>query len=134
MSKGQFAASLASIPILIFCLQLIASERVEVVFLHTLDEATKEISTRLWVADDDGYQYLRVGADGSEWFTRLTARETVDLTRNNRRYTYTWALRENKSDKINDLMREKYGWGDSFIGMITGGRQNSIPIELRLAN
>ena len=134
MSKGQFAAFLASIPILIFCFQLIASERIEVVDIHTLDETMGEVSTRLWVVDDDGYQYLRVGADGSEWFTRLKSQETLDLTRNNRRYTYAWVLREDKSQKINHLMHEKYGWGDYFIGMITGGRQNSIPIELRLAN
>ena len=85
-------------------------------------------------ADDDGYQYLRVGADGSEWFARLQLQEVVDLTRNGRRYKYTWALREEKSQKINLLMREKYGWSDSFIGILTGGRENSTPIELRLAN
>jgi hypothetical protein len=134
MSKIQFIVSLASIPILVFILQLIASERVEVVDLHTVDETIEEISTRLWVADDGGYQYLRVGSDGSDWFTRLQSQEKVDLTRNNRRYTYVWALREDKSQRINRLMREKYGWGDSFIGLITGGRENSIPIELRITN
>ena len=56
---------------LVFLLQLFASERVEVVDLHTLDQTSKEVTTRLWVVDDGGYQYLRVGSDGSDWFTRL---------------------------------------------------------------
>ncbi len=135
MSKAFSSFStLALVVTLTYIIQLFASERVEVVELYTVDQAAKEMSTRLWVADDDGYQYLRVGKDGSEWFARLQLQEIVELTRNGRRYRYTWALREEKSQKINRLMREKYGWGDSFIGTLTGGRENSVPIELRLSN
>ena len=135
MSKAySILAMVASIPIILFCTQFLASERIEVVKLYTFDETSTEVATRLWVADDGGYQYLRVGADGAEWFARLQLQEVVDLTRNGRRYKYTWALREEKSQKINLLMREKYGWSDSFIGILTGGRENSTPIELRLAN
>ena len=43
----------------------IASERVEVVDLYTTDVDGEAVSTRLWIVDDGGYQYLRVGADGS---------------------------------------------------------------------
>ena len=114
-------------------IQLVASERVEVVKLHTTDCEGEEIITRLWVVDYGGYQYLRVGADGSGWFDRLQAAEMVDITRNDRRYSYSWTTRQSKSEQINELMREKYGWGDSFIGHLTGGRDGSIPIELRLA-
>jgi hypothetical protein len=135
MSKAfSFFLTLALVVILLFIIQLLASERVEVVELYTVDQKDKEVSTRLWVADDHGYQYLRVGADGSEWFDRMQLQEIVELTRNGRRYKYTWALREEKSQKINRLMYEKYGWSDSFIGTLIGGRENSIPIELRLAN
>ncbi|GIT20681.1 MAG: hypothetical protein CM1200mP40_03630 [Gammaproteobacteria bacterium] len=31
-------------------------------------------------------------------------------------------------------MRDKYGWGDSLIEILVGGREASIPIELQLAN
>ena len=135
MSKAySILAIVALIPIILFSAQFLASERIEVVELYTFDETSTEVAARLWVADDGGYQYLRVGADGSEWFSRLQLQEIVDLTRNGRRYKYTWALRAEKSQKINLLMREKYGWSDSFIGILTGGRENSIPIELRLAN
>ena len=127
-----FFAFLLGLTTLLYLTQLVASERIEVVELYTLNEKGEEIITRLWVVDDGGYQYLRVGADGSEWFDRLQSAEVADLTRNSRRYSYSWSTKQNKSAQINQLMREKYGWGDSFIGFLTGGRYGSIPIELRL--
>ena len=129
----KFPILLVSLIIVIYLVQLIASERVEVVELHTLNNEGEEIITRLWVVDYGGYQYLRVGADGSGWFDRLQAAEMVDITRNDRRYSYSWTTRQSKSAQINELMREKYGWGASFIGHLPGGRDGSIPIELRLA-
>ena len=129
----KFPILLVSLITVIYLVQLIASERVEVVELHTLNNEGEEIITRLWVVDDEGYQYLRVGADGSGWFDRLRAAEMVDITRNGRRYSYSWTTRQSKSAQINLLMRGKYGWGDSFIGYLTGGRDGSIPVELRLA-
>tara|TARA_B100001029_G_scaffold62753_1_gene50827 strand:- start:451 stop:864 length:414 start_codon:yes stop_codon:yes gene_type:complete len=132
-SSHLFAMIALGLPILLFLVQLFASERIEVVELHTSIETSEEITTRLWVVDDDGYQYLRVGSEGSDWFNRLQATETIDVTRNGRRYGYSWSLRPDKSTEINSLMQHKYGWGDSFIGFLTGGRVGSIPIELKLA-
>ena len=129
----KFSIPLTGLIILIYLIQLVASERVEVVKLHTTDYGGEEIITRLWVVDYGGYQYLRVGVNGSGWFDRLQAAEMVDITRNDRRYSYSWITRQSKSAQINELMREKYGWGDSFIGHLTGGRDGSIPIQLRLA-
>ena len=126
--------SVVGLVVLVFVLQLVASERVEVVELHTLDEQGEEVITRLWVVDDSGYQYLRVGEGGSGWFSRIQANEEFEVTRNDRRYKYTAVLREEESERINELMREKYGWGDSLIEILVGGREASIPIELQLAN
>ena len=119
---------------LLLVLQTIASERIEVVELHTLDELGEEVTTRLWVVDDDGYQYLRVGATGSDWIARLQVNNEFDVTRNGRRYTYTAKLRGEKSLGINALMQEKYTWGDTFFAIMTGSREGSIPVELHLAN
>ena len=129
----KFFIPLTCLIISIYLIRLVASERIEVVKLHTTNNQGEEIITRLWVVDYGGYQYLRVGADGSGWFDRLRAAEMVDITRNGRRYSYSWTTRQSKSARINELMRDKYGWGDSFIGYLTGGRGGSIPIELRLA-
>ena len=46
--------SVGGLVVLVFVLQLVASERVEVVELHTLDEQGEEVITRLWVVDDSG--------------------------------------------------------------------------------
>ena len=129
-----FLGSITGLVALLLVLQTIASERIEVVELHTLNELGEEMTTRLWVVDDDGYQYLRVGATGSDWFTRLQANNEFDVTRNGRRYTYTAKLRGEKSLGINALMQEKYTWGDTFFAIMTGSREGSIPVELHLAN
>ncbi len=119
--------------ILIFLiLQTLASERIEVVELTTTNELNENIVTRLWVVDDDGYQYLRVGATGSGWFDRLKSSDTVLVRRGDTLQRYKTLTRPDKSELINQLMREKYTWGDTFFATLFGGRQGSIPIELHL--
>ncbi|GAB5500866.1 MAG: hypothetical protein PsegKO_31770 [Pseudohongiellaceae bacterium] len=115
----------------IYILQRLASERVEVVELHTVDAAGEPVTTRLWVVDDGGYQYLRVGGDGSGWFSRLQAMPSVELSRDGQRARYEPVLRPDKSARINELMQAKYSWGDSVIAALVGSRDGSIPIELQ---
>ena len=112
----------------------IASERVEVVDLHTTDVDGEAVNSRLWIVDDGGYQYLRVGADGSGWFSRLQANGKFQVTRNGTTASYTAILREDKADTINQLMRTKYTWGDSVIAAMVGGRERAIPVELHPSN
>ncbi|MDA0687719.1 MAG: hypothetical protein O2948_03655 [Proteobacteria bacterium] len=122
--------SLIFLVIALLGIERLAAERVEVVELHTLDEKGENMTTRLWIVDDEGYQYLRVGADGSGWFSRITNNESIALTRNGQTATYTVALRPDKSERINALMQDKYTWGDTFIGIVVGSRDGSVPIEL----
>jgi len=127
---GWILGILVAFALAMTALQYVASERVEVVELHTLDENSEQVITRLWVVDDEGYQYLRVGADGSGWFTRLQADGNFQVTRNGTTATYTAELRPEKRDRINQLMQDKYSWGDTLIGYLAGSREGSIPIEL----
>ena len=108
----------------------IASERVEVVELHTIDADGEAVTTRLWMVDDAGYQYLRVGGDGSGWFSRLQANGEFQVTRSGNTATYTAVLRADKGDKINQLMQAKYTWGDSVMAAMVGSREGAIPVEL----
>ena len=108
----------------------IASERVEVVDLYTKDVDGEAVSTRPWIVDDGGYQYLRVGADGSGWFSQLQANGTFQVTRNGTTAAYTAVWREDKSDAINQLMQAKYTWGDSVMAAMVGSREGAIPVEL----
>ena len=110
--------------------QTAASERVEVVELHTVDASGEPQTTRLWIVDDEGFGYLRVGGDGSGWFSRLQANGEFKVTRQNSTASYTAVLRQDKRERINNLMNEKYTWGDDFINVLVGGRDGSIPIEL----
>lgn len=123
-------ASFIVLVIVLLGIERLAAERVEVVELHTLDESGEAVITRLWIVDDDGYQYLRVGADGSGWFSRIESSDSIELTRDGRTSTYTVELRPDKSERINALMQDKYTWGDSFIGAMLGSREGSLPIEL----
>lgn len=128
---GVVFGSLVLLVVALVGVERIAAERVEVVELHTVDAAGEPVTTRLWVVDDEGYQYLRVGADGSGWFSRLQAMDAVELTRAGERAGYATVLRPDKSERINDLMQAKYTWGDAFIAALVGSREGSVPIELQ---
>lgn len=124
-------AALVSVVALLGIAQTIASERIEVVELHTKDSAGEPVTTRLWVVDHQGFQYLRVGADGSGWFSRLQDNQQFELTRAEQTMAYGYVLQPAKSELVNGLMQQKYTWGDSFFAYMTGGRVGSIPIELQ---
>ena len=110
-------------------LQFAASERVEVVELHTIDDSGKAQVTRLWVVDHDGHAYLR-GETGSGWFTRLQSADTITLTRRDQTSEFTHQVKNENIARINELMREKYTWGDQFIELALGSRAESNAIEL----
>ena len=127
-----------SVPIglvlVLLVVQTLAAERVEVVDLYTTDDSGEVQSTRLWVMDDEGFQYLRVGADGSAWFSRILQNGAIDAGRNGVTATYTVVQRLDKSDRINDMMQKKYTWGDTFFATMLGSRDGSIPLELHPVN
>ena len=121
---GLFALVLA-----VGVLQFAASERVEVVDLHTIDANGEKVSTRLWVVDYDGHAYLR-GDSPSGWFQRLQANEVVKMTRDGETLSYTHQLQNQNIGTINQLMRDKYTWGDQVIEVMIGTREKSNAIEL----
>ncbi len=110
-------------------LNYLASERVEVVTLHTVDAAGQPKETRIWVLDHEGRSYIRT-SEGSGWHARLVANPTFEITRDGDRRTYSSAQRPDLRETLNGLFREKYGWGDAFISMIVGGREQAIILEL----
>ena len=111
-------------------LERIAAERVEVVELVALNAEGELQTTRLWIADDEGMAYLRVGADGSGWYDRIRLNETVTVIRGARAENFRVVPRPEKSARINELMRRKYTWGDAFIAALVGSREGSLPLEL----
>ena len=125
-------ATLLFLAIGVFGLQYVASERVEVVQLHTLDANGEELTTRLWVVDDEGYQYLRAGDTDSGWAARLLASPSFALTRHGGQLRYVAVVRPDKRQRINDLMQAKYTWGDTVIALLVGDRDSAMPLELHM--
>ena len=123
--------SLLAIVVVLGIVERLASERIEVVELHTQDESGQEVTTRLWIVDYDGHPYLRTSDEQSGWFTRLNAQKKIKLTRTNNTLTYETTQAPELRDKINTLMHDKYTWGDSFIGAVFG-RDNAIPVRLAM--
>jgi hypothetical protein len=116
--------------LLVLGLQVIASERVEVVELETQDSAGQPVVTRLWIVDDEGSPYLRAGRDQSGWYGRLRARSEVRVTRGGKTQPYKAVARPELAERINHLMDEKYTWGNAIIGVMIGGRDGSMPVQL----
>ena len=112
-------------------LERLAAERIEVVELIAANEAGEKRITRLWVVDDEGMAYLRVGADGSGWYDRILMNDSVEVVREGVTAEYRVQARPEKSARINELMQQKYTWGDTLIGLMVGGREGSIPLELQ---
>ncbi len=112
-------------------LQYVASERVEVIELHTQDQTGDMVTTRLWVVDYEGVPYLR-GESESGWFQRLQSEELVEITRNGETRTYRHQIQNQHIDNINQLMRDKYTWGDEIIAFMLGSREQSNAVRLTL--
>ncbi len=131
MRKIILPIGMVMLAVLMFGLVIrLASERVEVVELHTPSESEEQVVTRLWIVDHEGLQYLRSAPEASGWFARLQTNKEIRLTRKDITQCYTTRLRRDKDAQINALMQAKYTWGDSLIGALFGGREGSIPIEL----
>ena len=86
-------------------LERLAAERIEVVELIAVDEVGDMQTTRLWVVDDEGTAYLRVGADGSGWYDRILLNDSVTVVREGVTAQYRAEARPEKSARINELMQ-----------------------------
>ncbi len=106
-----------------------AAESGEVVVLTTTDTEGSPLETRLWVVDHEGDQYLRAGNAAAGWYQRLVADNEVEVVRDGNGAVYLAAPDSSKTETVNDLMADKYGWADSYIGAIFP-RDNAIAIRL----
>ena len=107
----------------------------EVVILRPRD-GSRTATTRLWIVDDEGRPWLRAGSPGSGWLRRIAADPDVEMERAGRPLAVRAAPVSDPDvrDRINRLMREKYGFADrvvSFLVVLTAGdRARSVPVRL----
>lgn len=100
---------------------LFASEQGgEVVTLMTFDAEGKGSETRLWVVDDAGHAWLRAGQPGSSWLQRIQVVPDVVVRRAaaETRYRAVPVRGPAATERINALMRERYGLWDRWISLI----------------
>ena len=122
---GRFALAIGAL-----LAQAIASESGEVVVLHTTDATGIDVTTRVWIVDSDGAQWLRAGQPGTAWYVRLTEQPAIRVQRGDVVADYVAVPTPNAQALVNALMLRKYGWRDEFIGVMIGGRDGAIPIRL----
>ncbi len=131
MKKLGLMAAAFMVPVVAFFgLQIVASESGEVVVLHTEDGA-RGATTRLWVVDHQGHQWLRSGGGASSgWYGRLTAAPRVELERGGERRPYRAVVEPAMTGTVNRLMAEKYGWRDRVVGLLAGDRAAAVAVRL----
>lgn len=120
---------LVAVMLAMYAVQMIASESAEVVVLTTKTSSGEAQETRLWIVDHEGNQWLRSGSEIQSWYRNILEQSDVEIFRDSETETYTALPTENYREAVNGLMREKYGWADSYIGFFFS-RDNAIPIRL----
>lgn len=119
--------------LLLVIAQLLASESGEVLVLETLDADGRPHETRIWVVEDAGATWVRGGADAG-WVQRLLERPEVRAERAGEWSSFLAAPERDPAtrDRVNRLMREKYGFADLFIAVTLGDvdREGALPVRL----
>jgi len=110
--------ALVAVIVVLAGLQMFASEVGEVVVITTRDADGTPHRTRVWVVDHDGAQWIRSGSDSSGWFARLRAQPTLALQRDGATAEYRAVIVPEATEVVNELMAEKYGWADWYVGAI----------------
>ena len=112
-----------------FALEMLAAESGEVVVLTSRDAEGAPHETRLWVVDLDGRAWLRSGSGVAGWYGRLAASPEVEVERAGIGGRYRAVPLPEARERVNALMRDKYGLADRWIGFWFD-RSDAIPIRL----
>ena len=114
----------------VMLLQILASETGEVVVVATDAGGGESATTRLWVVDHADSQWLRVGVEGAGWFGRMTSNPLIGMQRGGTTAEYTAVPVPAAIPTVRGLMREKYGWRDSYIEFLFGGKAEAMAVRL----
>ncbi len=125
----RLIGALVAVVVVLFVVQILASESGEVVVITTTDATGAQHETHVWIVDNDGHAWLRSGSPKSAWYARLKETPTLELERAGTRSEYTVTAVPAKRAELNALMREKYGWADAYIGFFIS-RAEAVPIRL----
>lgn len=125
----RIAVALLVVVLTVGALEIVAAESGEVVVLRTVDVAGVPHETRLWIVDDGSHSWLRSGSPEARWFVLLQEHPDVEVVRGADTLAVHAVPEPGARARINDLMRQKYGWADAYIGALFG-RDDAVPIRL----
>ena len=111
---------------------LLALEGGEVVLLRTVDARGNVRSTRVWVADEDGYVWIEAANRNRPFLREVHAIAEVELRRGGTLCRCQAVVVPNQEghERIRRLLAVKYGWADRWIGWLTDTSQ-SVAVRLQ---
>ena len=111
---------------------LAALEGHEVALLRTVDEHGNVRSTRVWVADEDGYVWIEAANRNRPFLRDVHAIAKVELRRGGtlRRCQAVVVPTPEGHERIRRLLAAKYGWADRWVGRLTDTSQ-SVAVRLQ---
>lgn len=109
---------------------ILASESGEVVTLRT-GSGSEARSTRLWIVDQDGAEWVRTGHPGKGWFVQVRADPRVELERSGQASPRVAVPVEEAavSERVNRAFSEKYAAAD-WIVALSGDASRRIVVRL----
>ncbi len=90
----------------------------ETVEIETFDKRGNSFATKLWVVDIHEEPWLRAGNPEAGWLLRMQQDPEIVLIRDGERAKFFAEIDEYESERINYMMREKYGLADQLISLI----------------
>ncbi len=100
---------------------LAALEGREVVVVHTTAPDGHARTTRTWIADADGAAWIEAANPEREFYRSIAANPDVDVDRQGVTRRYHAVVQPNPEGhrRIRQLLAEKYGLADWWIGLLT---------------
>jgi hypothetical protein len=110
---------------------LFALEGSEVAVLRSALATAQPHETRVWIVDFGGTPWVESANPEREFYRDILLDPDVEVSRNGERFEYRAAPLPGSTghDLIRSMLREKYGWADDWIGLLTD-TSSSIAIRL----
>ena len=113
---------------------LVALEGREVVVLRTLDERGQVRETRTWIADDGGHSWVEAANPERPFYQQILRQPEIEVVRGGevQRVHAAPLPPEQGHALIRNLLAEKYGWADCWIGLIADtSRSTAVRLDPR---
>jgi hypothetical protein len=106
----------------------------DVAILHVSDVENTDRYVTLWAVEDTGSIWLRAARPDREWLDWLRERANVELELGGESARYTAEIFEQPDarERVDELMRAKYGWADRARELLLG--TDTVPVRLEPAD